>query len=541
MRNFLLALAFSCAFMGAAGQERPRLVVGIVVDQMRWDYLERFADRYGDGGLKRMMREGFSFDNCQINYIPTITAVGHTSVYTGSVPSIHGIVGNSFRDGNRWQYCTEDTLVAGVEMPGKAGRMSPNNLLTTTIGDELKLATNFRSKVVGVSLKDRAAILPAGHCADAAYWLSDETGGFGTSTFYMAELPAWVRAFNKKALGKKLLGEKWETLYPLKTYKQSTPDDAPYEGRYAKNHPTTFPYDIPAIAKEQGFGLLRSIPAGTTLTFAMAKAALEGESLGRGGECDMLTVSISPTDYIGHQFGINAVEIEDAYLRLDRDMADFFSTLDAKVGKGQYLVFLTADHGAAHNISFNQDHHIPSRPWNMGATTNGLRKHLAEVFGTEQRLVFGDNNCMICLDHEGIAKSGLKETDVRREAVDFLKQDTLLAYVADMEEMLSAPIPQPIRERAVNGYNRRRSGDIATIPVPGTYGTSQTKNIKGTTHGVWNPYDAHIPCVFMGWHVPAGRTAREVHITDIAATVCAMLRIQMPNGCVGEPLREVAK
>lgn len=541
LSSFLLLVLMASALCAQAQPTRPRLVVGLMVDQMRWDYLHRYAARYCEGGFLRLLGEGFSADNCQINYFPTITAVGHTSVYTGTTPSVHGIAGNHFRDGNRWQYCTEDTTVRAVGSNGKAGKMSPRNMLSTTIGDELRLATNFHSKVIGVSLKDRASILPAGHTANAAYWFDSDAGCFITSTYYRNDLPEWVTAFNARRLPDSLLSGKWETLFPIETYTLSTADNSPYEAPYVKNGGVTFPYDLRELYKKCGYDLLRTTPTGITLTFQMAEAAVTGERLGKGNQTDMLCVSVSSTDYIGHQFGINAVETEDAYLRLDRELADFLSFLDREVGRGQYVLFLSADHGAAHNIDFNRDHGIPSEPWHMSATTKQLNNYLREHYGVSDNLLFGDKNCQIFLDHDAIRRKGIDEQELRALSVEYLKADSLFAYVADIDRIAVSPIPQMIRERAINGYHRERSGQILTIPRPAVYGDSRKTHITGTTHGVWNPYDAHIPCVFFGWNIPQGHTSREVHITDFAPTVCALLHIQMPNGCIGEPITEVIR
>ncbi len=538
MRRILLVLLWLAACIAQAQPARPKLVVGLVVDQMRWDYLYRYANRYGEGGFKRLVREGFSAENCQINYMPTITAVGHTSIYTGTTPAVHGIAGNSFRHKNQWQYCTEDSKVRAVGSDGKAGRMSPRYMLSTTMSDELRLATNFHSKVIGVSLKDRAAILPAGHSANAAYWFDDECGKFITSTYYREALPAWAQAFNDRRLPDSLLSGSWETLYPIDTYTQSTADNSPYEGPFVNQGAVTFPYNLQDLFKKCGYELLRSTPTGITLTFRMAEAALKGEKLGQGTETDMLCVSISSTDYIGHQFGINAVEIEDTYLRLDRELSAFLDFLDREVGRGQYLLFLSADHGASHNIDFNRDHGIPSEPWRMSGTTRQLDKFLREHYNVDESLLFGDNNCQIFLDHEAIRRHNINEKELRELSVEYLKQDSLFAYVADIEHIATAPIPRLIRERAINGWYGGRSGELLTIPRPGVYGEGRKKHITGTQHGVWNPYDAHIPCVFFGWQVRPGSTAREVHITDIAPTVCSLLHIQMPNGCIGEPINE---
>lgn len=540
MKKILLAILLICGMQTAGAQSetgvsRPKLVVGIVVDQMRWDYLVRYYDNYCDGGFRRLLNEGFSCDNNQINYIPTVTAIGHSAVYTGSIPSIHGIAGNNFYKNGAPTYCTDDATVRGVGSDSKAGLMSPRNLLVTTVGDELRLATNFRSKVVSVSLKDRASILPGGHSANGAYWFDDATGRFITSTYYMTDLPKWVKDFNSKDLARKYLSQKWTTLLSADTYIQSTADDTPYEKSQIEGARPTLPLDLPAIFAKKGYEAIRVSPFGNSLTLDLAKAALEGEQLGRGTETDMLTVSLSSTDYIGHQFAVNAIETEDAYLRLDRDLADFLSALDNAVGKGNYLVFLTADHAGAHNWGFLNDHNIPAGGWDNAALKTALNKQLAEAFSTTEPLVNDVMNYQVFLNHKNIAAAGLDLQRVKQYVIDELKNDSVFAYVVDMDRLAEAPVPEPIRTRAINGYNRFRSGDIQLIMQPGYY----SGGVGGTDHGVWNPYDAHIPLLFMGWGVKHGRTMAPTAMTDIAPTVCALLSIQMPNGCVGNAILPV--
>ena len=276
--NKIIKLIFVlCCFCGIAQAQpqRPKLVVGIVIDQMRWDYLYRYYARYGEGGFKRMLGEGFSVENCKIPYIPSVTAIGHSSIWTGSVPSIHGIAGNNFVKDGKVVYCTADDTVNPVGSDSKAGKMSPRNLWVTTIGDELRLATNNRSKVIGVALKDRASILPAGHHANGAYWFDDKSGKFITSTFYMEKLPEWVNKFNKQKLPNKYLSKKWETLYPIDSYKESTSDDNNYENGIVEGEKAVLPLDLPALYKKHGYKILRSTPFGCNLTFDIAKAAIE--------------------------------------------------------------------------------------------------------------------------------------------------------------------------------------------------------------------------------------------------------------------------
>src|SRR5690242_2817864 len=255
-KKIILFLFLDCfiflSFLNAQQISRPKLVVGIAVDQMRWDYLYRYYPRYQDGGFKRLLNEGFSCENTFINYLPSFTAVGHTTIFTGSVPAIDGITGNDWIDqltGRSW-YCTEDTTESTVGSSSKEGQMSPRNLLVSTITDELKLATNFRSKVVGVSLKDRASILPAGHTANGAFWLDDSNASFVTSTWYMKELPEWVKRLNNRKVPQQLMSKPWETLYPINTYVQSSEDNAPWEGTFPGEKAPVFPHALKDVYKK---------------------------------------------------------------------------------------------------------------------------------------------------------------------------------------------------------------------------------------------------------------------------------------------------
>lgn len=518
--------------------ERPKLVVGLVVDQMRWDYLYRYYDLYGEGGFKRLLNEGFSCENTQLNYVPTVTAIGHTSIYTGSVPSIHGIAGNDFifRNTGRQTYCTDDDSVHGVGSDNAAGRMSPRRLLVTTVGDELHLATNFRSKVISVSLKDRAAILPGGHTADAAYWFDSKTGRWITSSYYMERLPEWVDAFNRTDPARRLLEQDWNTLYPIERYVQSTADDTPYEKPFEKGGKPVFPVPTSKLLKTEGYGIIRNTPYGNTLTLQMARQAIEHEAMGRDEETDMLAVSLSSTDYVGHQFGPNAVETEDTYLRLDKDLADFLDYLDQQVGAGNYTLFLTADHAAAHNTRFLTDHGIPAGTWDARAVEASLDSLVAARFHVDDG-VQAVLNYQVFLNRDRLHAAGADLARINQAIVGFLQERREVMYAVDLEQAGTSPLPAPVRERVINGFNHSRSGDIQVVLNPGWYEGED----RGTTHGVWCPYDAHIPLIFTGWGVRHGQTVREVHMTDIAATVAALLHIQMPSGCIGTPVTEVIK
>ncbi|MBC7914278.1 MAG: alkaline phosphatase family protein [Pyrinomonadaceae bacterium] len=541
--NFLLTtLLFQITFFASAQKQktsvivpRPKLVVGIVVDQMRWDYLYRFYDRYQEGGFKRLLSEGFSCDNTNIDYLPTETAPGHACIYTGSVPAIHGITGNFFyvQASGRYRYCTEDSTVQSVGTISKAGLMSPANLLASTITDELKLATNFRSKVIGVALKDRGSILPAGHTPDGAYWFDDITGNWITSTYYMPRLPEWVKHFNDQKLAENYLARPWNTLYALSTYQQSTPDNVPYEQTYLKEKEPVFPHQFQSIEKNN-FSRIRSNPYGNTFTLDFAKSAIDAEQLGKDHIPDFLTISLSSPDYIGHQFGPNSVEVEDTYLRLDKELASFFTYLDTEAGKGNYTLFLTADHGVAHNAGFASQHKLPAGIWNAPARQQELNQLLSKKYQVNN-LVLSMESYQVNLNKASLVANSLDAIAVKQDCIDWLAKQEGVVFAVDMKRIHQTAIPAGLREQMINGYNSERSGDIKLILKPGWYSSITG---AGSTHGVNGQYDTHIPLVIMGWGIKKGTLNRQTHMTDISATLAALLHIQAPNGCMGQVISE---
>ena len=482
--------------------ERPKLVVGIVVDQMRWDYLSRYYDQFQDDGLKRLIKKGYSCDNCLINYVPTITAIGHTSAYTGTTPALHGICGNDFFIDDEPVYCCSDKTVEPVGTDNrKKGCMSPRNLLSTTIGDQIRLHTDFKSKVVGISYKDRAAILPAGRSSDHAYWLDTDNGQFITSTYYRSELPAWAKAVNQE----------------LKQNKE-----------------------LQKVGKDVGL-----YPLCGHITTDMAIAALKGEQLGKGEVTDMLCVSYSQTDVIGHKWSTRGEHTDEAYLELDKDIARLLKALDDQVGEGNYLLFLTADHGGAHNYQFMIDHKLNGGAWRTDdeVMKEKLDACLKENFGAtvDRTIVNGLNGYRVFLNHGKIKALGLDLQEVKEVLVDYFSQVPHVQFVLDFEKANIWSVPDVIRSRALLGYHPHRSGDLLLVLEAGYYEFGKWSSPVGTTHGEWNPYDAHIPLLFYGWKVEHGSTSREVHITDIAPTITQMLHIQQPNACIGEAIGEVVK
>ncbi len=536
--TFFLTLNCLAQTSGVPGDRiaRPKLVVGILVDQMRWDFLYRYYDRYSaNGGFRRMLNQGFSCENTLIPYAPTVTAPGHATVYTGSVPSIHGIAGNGWWDRTlkREVYCVEDRTVQTVGSTSTLGQMSPRNMLVTTICDEMRLATNFQSKVIGVAIKDRGAIVTAGHSANAAYWYDNSNGNWITSTFYMPELPQWAKDFNAKKLADKYYEQGWAPLYPVNTYTQSTVDDKSFE---LKGIGAGFPYDFKKLIGKN-YSVVASTPHGNTFTLEMAKASVDGERLGADVFTDFLAISLSSPDYIGHSFGPNSIEQEDNFLRLDKDLGDFFNWLDTKVGQGEYLVFLTADHGVAHIPAFMRENKMPGSTMDALALDEQMNQKLKDKYKVSG-LIASTSNYQVTLNQTLITENKLNRSDIMQWVIDFLLQQQGIARAIPVDQLRTAVLPENISKMLVNGYYPNRGGDIQVILQPNWLEGFMS---GGTSHGAWNPYDSHIPLVWYGWGIKAGKTNRETYMTDIAPTLAALLRIQMPNGSVGTVISEVAK
>jgi predicted AlkP superfamily pyrophosphatase or phosphodiesterase len=513
--------------------------VGLVVDQMRWDYLYRYYDRYAaNGGFKRLLNQGFTCENTMIPYTPTVTACGHSCIYTGSVPAINGMTGNLWWDYEQGHevYCTDDKTVKTVGTSSALGQMSPRNLLVTTVCDELRLATNFQSKVIGIALKDRGGILPAGQSANAAYWYDNTTGDWITSTYYMNDLPKWVKDFNTQKLVDKYYKQGWNTLFPLNTYKQSTEDNKPYEGKPFGPDAKGFPYDTKNFVGKNYYAIA-SMPQGNTLTSEFAKAAITGEQLGADDITDFLAISFSSPDYIGHGFGPNSIEEEDNYLRLDKEIGDFLDFLDSKTGKGQYLVFLSADHGVVQAPGFLKEHNIPAGNVDMLGLSKQMNAAMKDKFGKDN-LIVGNDNYQFYLNHPAVDSARLNIDEIKNWIIDFLSVENGIARVFAIDKLMQTTLNGTQKNMLANGYYPKRSGDIQVILQPqyidGFIGA-------GTTHGLWNPYDAHIPLVWYGWNIKHGITNRETYMTDIAPTIAAMLHIQMPSGCIGHVIEEVMK
>ena len=518
-----------------SGQEKPRLVVGIVVDQMRFDYISRFYNDFEDDGFKRLIEGGFIYQNAHYNYTPTKTGPGHASIFTGTTPSTHGIIGNDWfvPSIDRRLNCVEDTTVAVVGGVSN-GKVSPRNLNTTTITDELRLYYNFNSKVVGVSLKDRGATLPAGHNPTGAFWYDLQSGNMITSTYYMDKLPDWVQEYNKQKRPFELIRNNWTLLKDKSIYNESIEDDNEFEDPIKRGMGITFPHDLSKHRKNPA--VLKYTPFTNTVIREIAMKAIDGEGLGQDSIPDFLTISFSATDDIGHKFGPRSMEVQDTYLRLDQEISELLNFMDEKVGKDNYIVFLSADHGATDVPSYLYTNKMPAGYHNNGYIKSELDEALGQKFG-KGKWISSIINEQIYLNHDLINEKELDATEVKKAVIDRLMEEEYVVEAFDKDVVALRMFTDPTLIRLQNGYNNKRSGDVLYNLSPSNLNDAYGR--KGTDHRTPYAYDTHIPIIFYGKGIKQGSSVRRVSITDIAPSLSVLLNISFPSGTSGKPLKEL--
>ena len=515
---------------------KPKLVVGVVVDQMRFDYLNRFKKKYSANGFLRLIKQGYSCNNHHFNFIPTYTAPGHASIFTGTTPSVHGIIGNSWYDkaSNSTVYCTTDKAYIPVGAAAKYGQASPRNMKVTTLADQNRLFTQMNGKTIGVSIKDRGAVFPSGHTANGAYWFEGlNEGKWMTSTYYMDALPQWVKDFNTSSNIASYL-KPWNTLYDISLYEESGSDLSDYEQGFNGKSTSEFPYDLKALMElNEGYDIIKSTPFGNTMITDFALSAIEAESLGVDDYTDFLTVSYSSTDYIGHNFGINSVELQDTYLRLDLEVERLLNYLDAKVGAGNYTLFLTSDHGAVDVPSFLTDVHIPSGyvPKNSFAS---LYTNLKKKYGVSD-LIMKISNDQVFLNQERITALKVNLEDVQKFVVNEIISYPHIKKAYTATTMQTRYFKEGAEKMLQNGYHQKLSGDVLFTLESGVI----SYDSKGTTHGSGYNYDTHVPLLFYGNGIQPGKTYKRTNVTDIAPTISALLGIALPSGATGTVIEEV--
>ena len=519
---------------------KPKLIVGIMVDQMRWDYINQFKAYFtSQQGFLRFVNEGASCNNNIIPYIPTVTACGHASVYTGSTPALHGIAGNQWFDNylQKSVYCVEDPSVVSVGIDGSAaGKMSPKNLWTSTIGDEMKLASNFKSKVYGISIKDRGAILPAGHSADGAFWYDSKSGKFISSNYYYKTLPSWVSNYNDQHRVDSFYNKGWDLSLAKTVYEANCDGDInAYESTALGADQKGFPYTLSQFIGKD-YGKIASTPYGNNIVLEMAEKVLVNEQLGKDDITDLLAISFSSPDYIGHSFGPNSWETMDGYIKLDIQLAQLFATLDKQVGKNNYTVFLTADHAVQHIPDFAKKHHLPGGL----IIESDIKKELNQLLvknGLNPKMISDIGEYFIHFNHDLMDSLKVSQDRLVQLVTNSLEKNPGILQVVETRKAATASIPEALRERIVNGYNPQRSGDLFIVTKSGYMDGYAT----GTTHGTFYNNDAHIPLLWYGNGIKKGQINSVNYMTDIAPTVTTLLGIQMPSGAIGKPILEVLK
>ena len=501
--------------------EKPKLVVGIVVDQMRYDYIYRFWDDFGNDGFKRLINEGHFFRNAQFGYVPTYTGPGHASIFTGTTPSVHGIIANNWyeKQSSEMVYCAGDGSRETVcnceknhtDVISTDGQMSPHQMLTTTIGDEMQLF-NPESKVIGISLKDRGAILSAGHAADAAYWM-DSKGEWITSSYYMDELPDWLKEFQDENPSSNYLKGDWKV-----------------EEKFSHN--------LDSLFINKGGSGIKSTPFGNTILKDLAIEILQNEKLGLGNSTDFLSVSFSSTDYIGHQYGPHAAEVKDTYIRLDNDIADILNNLDKEIGAKNIVLFITADHGVVSEPKELLERNIPAGYFDGSVMKTELSTHLIANYGEGEWIKNYSNN-QLFLNQKLISERNINLQEIERKCANFFLKYEWVKNTYTATQINENEYNNSFHSLIQRGYNQQRSGDVIVSLQTGWLSSYWEKG--GTTHGSSYSYDTHVPLIFWGGKIPQGQTDRKVNIRDIAPTISTILGTAYPNGCTGNPLPEVTE
>ena len=509
------------------GQEQPKLLVGIVVDQMRNDYIAKFWKDYSEDGFKKLVNSGFYTKNVNYSYKPTYTGPGHASIFTGTTPSTHGIVANN------WYSRTEGKMVYCAEALNMKGDYwySPQRMLSRTIADEIKLFTNQQAKSYGVSLKDRGAILPAGHLADAAFWFDAKKGGWISSDYYSYNNNKWIDNLNAVDIYQEYLAKGWELSLAKENYQENIADDNKYEIPYIKGGKTSFPYNFKEAFQKSGANLIKATPQGNQLVIDFAKQLIKEEEIGKDDILDFLSMSFSATDYIGHQFGVNSREVHDTYIKLDLQIASFLNYLDQEIGEGNYLLFLTSDHGAGEVRDYLIDMKKDGGYIDSKSIKKDIEAALDEEFG-EAEYIKKTINLNIYLDST-ITSNSKKTKKVIAYAKEALKKYPGVLKVYAKNDLGLAN--NDLDNKVANGYMQSESGDLILLEKPNW----NTNSKQGSTHGSPYSYDTHVPLLFYGWKIKAGEVSKAYSVVDIAPTISTLLSISKPDGSGTRIIKEV--
>ncbi len=543
-RTVVILVVLATGLIGVSGQkipsQKPKLVVGITISGMRYDYLSVYWDKFGDDGFKKMASTGANCKNARYNYLITEPSVGYATIATGAKPSAHGIVSDFWyeRLSNLVTYSLDDVEQSTIEGSYGAGMFSPKALNSRTISDELRVISRFKSKSIGISMDPQAAVLMAGHTANAAYWIDPSTASWISSSYYVDSLPQWVRDFNGKNYQDIYLDRSWETLLPISEYSESMLDNNPYETGFEGQ--ITFPYDLSRIStknrKETDYSVLMTTPWGNTYTKDLAIAAIVNEELGQRGVSDMLHIGFNATKYLADNYSTWSVEMQDTYLRLDLDIAHLLEFLDEQLGLENVVVYVTAENALADDPRYLEESRIPSGFFNYRTTISLLKSYLNAIYGQGDWVTFYYAQ-QIYLNHQLIEDSRLSLEEVQDRVVRFMIQmggvsNALQAYVLQRNNFTDG-----VHERIQNSYYQKRSGDVIISLTPGWVEHSNVGR-NGFAEFRSGP---HVPLIFYGWKVSRVTIPEKVSPTDIAATIAYFLEISMPENASGKVISDLLK
>ena len=532
---FNLLLFTSCKYTSTNISEKPKLVVAIVVDQMRYDYLTRLSGKFSDNGFNRLINQGFNCSNNHYNYVPTVTGPGHASIATGSTPSIHGIVGNEWYDRGlkKELYCATDLNYDNIGGNAYYGKKSPENMLVSTFADLNRSHNKMKSKTIAISVKDRGAVFMGGKNANASYWFyGKDAGEWITSSYYMKELPSWVKTFNNSENISGFVRD-WELLYDLKNYDLKRDDNNNFEKLFKGKDDSSFPYLTKDLMKKNdGYDMINETPYGNTMTTDFAISAILGEELGKDNYPDVLSISYSATDYIGHNFGVFSLETEDTYIRLDLEIERLLNYLDKNIGQNNYSLFLTGDHGALEVPGYLNSIGQKAFAVNEGKFRRDFGKFIQEKFKNKfkNNPIEDVQNNQLYINYNEVDPIEIDE--FKDILIEQLKTYDFIRSAYSLDEIMSSSKLSPYQQLIKNGYHPDRSGDVVFVLEPNTiiYGD------KGTTHGSGYDYDTHVPLIFYGKGIKKGDTKTRTHITDIAPTISALLGLKNSETFSGKVL-----
>lgn len=521
--------------------EKPRLVISIIIEQLRYDQLERIWDILPDNGMKRMINEGTYYRNASIDYLSTQAAPGFATISTGASPSAHGITSDSWFHpfNNEMIYCVQDANASPVGGSFETGLFSPVNLLSSTFADELQMSSCGGSKVYGIGIREMSAIITAGHAADGAFWYDDRTGTWMSSTYYTRNLPPWLMDLNAMLLPGQYLNQEWKPLLDPATYPGCQPDSSTLERGF--NGQTWFPYDLKSMSTKgrlinvtRDYSVLRETPFADDFTTDLALRLIDNEQLGQDEVTDFLAVTYSATDYIGHRFGPSSVEISDALVRLDRNIARLLEKIDGSLGKKNVLVCLVSAHGVSEIPAVLEQSRIPSGYFRLNQSLQLLRSYLNAIYG-QGDWVRGFYDSQIFLNRGLIEDAKINIEDIQKKVARFMVQFSGIAAAVPTSAFEMSDFSGGLLRKMSNNFSQQRSGDVMVAFNPGW--VEKTDNVTGH-NSPWE-YDSHVPLIWYGWTASKASVTRSVSTRDIATTLSVLCKVPLPSASSGDPLHEL--